>query len=80
LAGLLIAFAVSGYPKMQRGLGIRPVMAIHWVEDFKNILAHHILALLGMAKNGAKIWWARIFSRSSPSLVFCLVTPCGDSG
>jgi hypothetical protein len=40
---------------MQRGLGIRPVMAIHLHEDFKNILALHILALLGMVKNGARI-------------------------
>jgi hypothetical protein len=38
---------------MQRGLGISPVMATHLLEDFKNILAHHILALLGMVKNGA---------------------------
>jgi hypothetical protein len=29
-----------------------------------NILAHHILALLRIAKNGARIWWAKI-SRAS---------------
>ncbi len=29
------------------GLGFRPVMAIHLLDDIDNILAHHILALSG---------------------------------
>ncbi len=38
------------------------------------------LPTLEMAENGARIWWARIFSRSNCSLMFCVITPRDNSG
>jgi hypothetical protein len=41
------------------------------VEIFLPII---FLPSFRIAKNGARIWWARIFSRSSSSLVLCVLT------
>ncbi len=38
------------------------------------------LPALGVAEDGARIWWARIFSRSNFSLASCFVPPCDNSG
>jgi hypothetical protein len=66
--------------EIRKGVGIRAVTAIHVLEDFRKLLAHHFLAPLGIKDNGARIWRARIFGGSNSSLVFCLVTPCDYSG